>query len=49
MILEIEFASGFVYQYFGVIEAVYEDLMKASSHGEFFNTQIKGVYPFSKV
>jgi hypothetical protein len=49
MILEIEFNSGGVYQYFGVPESVYRGLMSASSHGEYFHAYIKDVYRFTRV
>jgi hypothetical protein len=48
-ILEIEFHSGGIYQYFNVPVVVYENLMSASSHGEFFHQNIKDVYQFSKI
>jgi hypothetical protein len=40
-ILEIEFQSGTVYQYFSVPEQDYRELMSASSHGSHFNAYIK--------
>ena len=40
-ILEIEFASGTVYRYFEVPEAVYAGLMTAASHGAFFGEHIR--------
>lgn len=45
-ILEIEFKSGNVYQYFHVPPSVYEALLKADSLGAFVNEQIKGSYQF---
>ncbi len=49
-ILEIEFNSGGIYQYFDVPESVYEGLMSASSHGTYFDQNIKnGGYSYSKV
>lgn len=42
--LEIEFNKGGVYQYHGVPQDVFESLMQASSHGTYFNTQIKNNY-----
>lgn len=48
-ILEIEFNSGAVYQYFNVPSNVYANLMAASSHGKFFTQNIKNVYQYSKV
>lgn len=48
-ILEIEFLSGRVYQYFGVPVEVYEGLMSAGSHGQFFSYNIRNVFPYEQV
>ena len=48
-ILEIEFLSGGVYQYFDVPEHIHQDLMNASSHGEFFSEYIKSSYRYQKI
>lgn len=49
-ILEIEFLSGRVYQYYGVPAALYEGLMAASSHGSYFNQFIKkGGYGYERI
>ena len=47
--LEIEFLNGGVYQYFDVPQHVHQELMKASSHGQYLAQNIKGAYRFSKV
>jgi uncharacterized protein len=47
--LEIEFLNGGVYQYFDVPEHVYDDLMGASSQGQYLAQSIKGHYRYSKV
>lgn len=47
--LEIEFLNGGVYQYFDVPQHVHQELMNASSHGQYLAQNIKGVYRFSKV
>ncbi len=50
MILEIEFHDGGVYQYFNVPESKYEGLMKADSHGKYFDAHIKkGSYRYKKI
>ncbi|MDP2728611.1 MAG: KTSC domain-containing protein, partial [Dehalococcoidia bacterium] len=36
-VLEIEFHSGGIYQYFGVSESIYGELMAASSYGSYFH------------
>lgn len=47
--LEVEFQNSFVYQYYNVPQHVYDALMAASSKGQFFNSQIKNMYAFSRV
>ena len=47
--LEIEFLNGGVYQYFDLPQYVYEELMSASSHGQYLARDIKGTYRYSKV
>ncbi len=48
-VLEIEFNSGGIYQYFGVPQAVYDGLMSAPSHGKYFHAYIKDKYPSSRI
>ncbi|MDP5017308.1 MAG: KTSC domain-containing protein [Dolichospermum sp.] len=43
-ILQVEFQSGEVYQYFDVEAETWEDFHSADSIGEFFNQEIKGNY-----
>ena len=38
-----------VYQYHGVSQKIYDELMQASSHGKYFNANIKDRYKFTKV
>jgi hypothetical protein len=40
-ILEIEFLSGGIYQYFNVPHNVHAGLMNASSHGTYFDRSVK--------
>lgn len=48
--LEIEFNSGGIYQYFNVPESVHKELMNASSHGQYFDRNIKKAgYKFKKI
>lgn len=47
--LEIEFSSGNVYRYYDVPEDVYEELMRATSHGEFFSGQIRDRFRYTRV
>ena len=48
-ILEVVFRAGGVYRYQGVPESVYHGLMSASSHGTFFQKNIKVQYSYVKV
>jgi hypothetical protein len=43
-VLEIEFIKGAVYQYRGVPEKRYTELMDAPSKGSYFNQNIKSNY-----
>ena len=48
--LEVEFLHGGIYQYSNVPESRYSGLMGASSHGEYFDANIKKAgYSFRKV
>ena len=48
-ILEIEFKTRSIYQYFNVPENVYLGLLNASSKGTFLNTYIKDRYRFRQI
>lgn len=48
--LEVEFNHGEVYQYYNVPKSVYDGLMNASSHGQYFDRNIKKAgYRFVKI
>ena len=47
--LEVEFLSGRLYQYYGVPDHLYEQLMQTSSKGQFLHYYIKNSYPYSRV
>lgn len=47
--LEVLFLNGGLYQYFDVPPQVYQELMRASSHGQYLNAQIKGRYRYARV
>lgn len=47
--LEVEFLNGSIYQYYGVPQAMYDELMQAGSKGRFLNTYIKNAYGYSRV
>ena len=46
-LLQLEFCSRAIYQYFGVPAAVHEGLLGAPSKGSYFNRFIRGCYPYS--
>lgn len=48
-VLEVEFTSGDVYQYFNVSEHLYQQFLYASSHGQFLNDNIRHNYRYQKV
>ncbi len=48
-VLELEFASGEVYRYFGVSAAVHAALMQAPSKGAFINRQVRTGYAFARL
>ncbi|MTE18742.1 KTSC domain-containing protein [Streptomyces sp. TRM43335] len=48
-LLEIRFQSGAVYQYRGVPNHLYAELMAAGSKGKYFHQFVKGKYPYQKV
>jgi hypothetical protein len=48
-LLQLEFCSRAVYQYFGIPEAVHQDLLRADSKGSYFNQVIRGRFPYSLV
>ena len=48
-VLEVEFTSGRVYQYFGVPASVYNILMLSPSVGESFDEDVKGKYRFTRI
>jgi len=47
--LEIEFKDGGIYQYVGVPEGTYAQLMGSHSKGRFFHQYIKDTYQCRKV
>ena len=44
-VLEIEFTSGEVYEYFAVPPSVYDGLIAAESAGRYFQARVREVYP----
>jgi len=48
-ILEIEFSSGFVYQYSGVPAKVYADLMHSDEIGKYFSEKVRPKFQTKQV
>ena len=48
-LLQLEFCSRAVYQYYGVPAAVHEALLHAPSKGSYFNQVIRGRFPYGLV
>ena len=48
-VLEVEFHSGSVYQYFNVPLGIYDGLMSASSHGRFHYHRIRDNYHYRRI
>src|SRR6266704_4523415 len=48
-VLELEFRSGSIYQYFGVSGQTYQELLLAPSKGAYFNSHIRDLFPCSKL
>ena len=48
-ILEVEFNNSAVYQYSGVTEDQYRELMSAASPGKYLNANIKPVNPYVRI
>jgi hypothetical protein len=48
-ILEISFLNGGLYSYSSVPEDIFKSLMSASSHGSYFASHIRNVFPFVKI
>jgi len=46
-LLQLEFRSRAIYQYFGVPAAVHAALLRAPSKGSYFNRVIRGCFPYS--
>ena len=46
-VLVIEFKHGGIYDYYDVPQTVFEEMSNASSAGEYYNANVKGVYRFT--
>ncbi|MDR7284135.1 hypothetical protein J2X84_002968 [Pseudomonas corrugata] len=48
-LLHIEFNSGKIYEYHGVPESVYQDLINAGSPGGYFHSHVKNVFSCQEI
>lgn len=48
-VLEIQFESGRVYQYYDVPKDIYEGMLNAESKGRYFNANIRGKYAYREI
>jgi len=48
-LLQLEFCSRAIYQYFGVPAAIHQSLLNASSKGCYFNQAIRGRFPYRRI
>lgn len=48
-VLEIEFESGRVYQYFDVPQDIYDNMLQSDSKGRYFNQHIRGKFPYQEI
>jgi len=48
-VLEVEFKGGSVYQYKGIPQGVYNELMEADSAGSFIHRRIKNVFECERI
>jgi hypothetical protein len=48
-VLEIQFESGRVYQYYDVPEEVFQGMLSADSKGKYFNAHIRGKYQYREI
>ena len=48
-ILQVLFNNGSLYQYFDLSPQIYAELLKASSIGQYLNSNIKGHYRYARI
>ena len=47
--LFIEFEHGAIYRYSTVPQAIFDGMLAAESKGQFFNANIRNVYPYVRI
>jgi hypothetical protein len=48
-VLQIQFESGRVYQYYDVPQDVYDGMLSAESKGRYFNQHIRGKFKYREI
>jgi hypothetical protein len=48
-ILQLEFRDGAIYRYFQISPRLYQELLRADSHGTYFNRHIRGHGPYLRL
>lgn len=48
-LLQLEFNSHAIYQYWGVPSSVHEALLRTPSKGSYFNQAIRGKFPYNRI
>jgi len=48
-VLEIQFESGRLYQYYDVPDEVYLGMLNAQSKGKYFNSHIRGQFKYQEI
>lgn len=46
-VLQLEFRTGARYLYFAVPATIYEELLAADSKGSYFNSTVRGRFPYA--
>ncbi|PJI47608.1 MAG: KTSC domain-containing protein [Pseudomonas sp.] len=46
--LEVEFNNGSIYEYYGISESTYNELMNSNSHGSYLAANIKNHYQYQR-
>ncbi|MCK5211220.1 KTSC domain-containing protein [Candidatus Parcubacteria bacterium] len=47
--LRMKFLSGTIYEYRNVPQIAYDGLTRASSHGSYFNREIRNAYTYERI
>jgi hypothetical protein len=48
-VLEIQFESGRIYQYYDVPQEIFDGMLNAESKGKYFNANIRGKFRYQEI